>query len=117
MTDYVAWIRSKVGHDPIFLNAASAIIANEQGEVLFQKRGDFRKEAWGLPGGMMEIEESASQTVIREVREETGLDITGRLSAGRPRSHTLKEVAPERGEHELAERFGTFAMGELHGLK
>jgi ADP-ribose pyrophosphatase YjhB (NUDIX family) len=53
--------------------AASAIITNEQGEILLHRRSD--NNLWALPGGTMEIGESIRQTVIREVQEETGLSI------------------------------------------
>jgi len=71
--DYIRWIRSKVGHDRIFLNFSTAIVLNEEREVLLQMRGD--KHAWGLPGGALELGESAEEAVIREVYEETGLHI------------------------------------------
>ncbi|HJT56002.1 MAG TPA: NUDIX domain-containing protein [Ktedonobacteraceae bacterium] len=53
--------------------AASAIIANEHGEILLHQRSD--NNFWALPGGTMEIGENIRQTVIREAREETGLEV------------------------------------------
>ncbi|MCR2805885.1 NUDIX hydrolase [Paenibacillus soyae] len=53
------------------MNFAGAVICNENKEVLLQKRAD--REAWGLPGGAMELGESAAEAAIREVLEETGL--------------------------------------------
>jgi mutator protein MutT len=53
--------------------AASAIITNENGEILLHRRSD--NNLWALPGGTMEIGESIRQTVIREAREETGLEV------------------------------------------
>lgn len=70
---YIRFIRSKVGDAKIILNAACAVIADESGKVLLQKRSDNLK--WGLPGGLMELDESIEETVIREVKEETNLDI------------------------------------------
>lgn len=71
--DYIKWIRSKVGHDNIFLNFAGACIENEQGEILLQKRGD--KNKWGFPGGALELGESAEEAVVREIREGTGYEV------------------------------------------
>lgn len=78
---YVAWLRSRVGHDPIFLNATNCIIVNDKGEILLQRRGNGeKKDSWGMPGGIMEIGETPQQTARREVLEETGLDVeVGRL--------------------------------------
>jgi 8-oxo-dGTP pyrophosphatase MutT (NUDIX family) len=73
MGNYIQWIREQVGHEPIFLNFAAAFILNERGEVLLQKRGDMR--AWGLPGGALELGESAEEAMLREVFEETGLRV------------------------------------------
>lgn len=70
MADYVGWIRSKVGHDKIFLNSVVAFIRNDKGEVLMQRRGD--SNLWGFIGGCMELEESFETTLRREVFEETG---------------------------------------------
>lgn len=53
--------------------AASAIVANEDGEVLLHRRTD--NNLWALPGGGMEFGESVTETIIREVQEETGLEV------------------------------------------
>ena len=74
MPDYVQWIREKVGHDCIFLNVAGIVVFDEQGRVLLQKRSRT-SELWGFPGGIMELGESAEEAAIREVREETGLEV------------------------------------------
>lgn len=71
--DYVSWIRSKVGHEKIFLNFAAGILPNQEGRILLQKRAD--KKVWDFPGGIMELGESALETVTREFYEETGLRV------------------------------------------
>lgn len=71
--DYIKWIRSKVGHDTIFLNFVGGVIWDQKGRVLLQRRAD--KNKWGFPGGAMELGESASEAAIREIKEETGLDV------------------------------------------
>jgi ADP-ribose pyrophosphatase YjhB (NUDIX family) len=51
----------------------SAIILTAEG-LLLQRRAD--NGLWGLPGGGVEPEESVSAAVVREVQEETGLEVT-----------------------------------------
>ncbi len=68
--EYWKELRKKVGHDKIMLNCVGAAIFNGKGQVLLQKRSEG---TWGFPGGVMELDESFEEAVIREVREETGL--------------------------------------------
>jgi ADP-ribose pyrophosphatase YjhB (NUDIX family) len=53
--------------------AASAIVTDNEGRILLIRRSD--NDLWSIPGGAMEVGESISQTAIREVREETGLEV------------------------------------------
>lgn len=50
-----------------------AIIRDEFARILLQKRSDYGD--WGLPGGGMEAGESIEETMLREVMEETGLEV------------------------------------------
>jgi 8-oxo-dGTP pyrophosphatase MutT (NUDIX family) len=70
--DYITWLRRRVGHDEVFLNFAAACVVRH-GRLLLQRRGD--DGSWGLPGGALELGESAAEAVAREVQEETGLRI------------------------------------------
>ncbi|MGH9894387.1 MAG: NUDIX hydrolase [bacterium] len=53
---------------------AAAIIVNDNGGVLLVKH-TYGHLNWELPGGTAEAGESPDETVLREVREETGLDV------------------------------------------
>lgn len=53
--------------------SVAAIITNDDGHVLLQRRSD--NGLWGLPGGGVEIGESVSTAIVREVQEETGLTV------------------------------------------
>jgi ADP-ribose pyrophosphatase YjhB (NUDIX family) len=53
--------------------SVAAIIPNDDGHVLLQRRSD--NGLWGLPGGGVEIGESVSTAIVREVQEETGLTV------------------------------------------
>lgn len=54
-------------------DGAAAIIVNENGQILLQSRSD--RDLWGLPGGCQELGERFQDTIIREVKEETNLDV------------------------------------------
>lgn len=54
-------------------DGAAAIIVNDKGQILLQSRAD--RDKWGLPGGCQELGERFQDTVIREVKEETNLDV------------------------------------------
>lgn len=51
----------------------AVIILNEEQEVLLQKRSDVG--LWGIPSGHVEPGETVTNAAVREVLEETGLDI------------------------------------------
>lgn len=57
--------------------AASAVVTNDRGQILMQRRADSGN--WALPGGGMELTESLAECAVREVAEETGylVEITG----------------------------------------
>lgn len=51
----------------------AVIVFNEKNQVLLQKRIDVG--LWGIPSGHIEIGETVSEAAIREMKEETNLDI------------------------------------------
>ncbi|WP_164848072.1 NUDIX hydrolase [Lacticaseibacillus hulanensis] len=63
-----------IGPRPIILNGCCGVLLNKRGEVLLQERNEPARR-WGLPGGLMEMGETTQQTVVREVREESGLEL------------------------------------------
>lgn len=54
------------------LPAVSAIIFNDQGDVLLQRRKDTGK--WCIVSGHVEFGESIEQAMVREIEEELGVD-------------------------------------------
>ncbi|MCB5177791.1 NUDIX domain-containing protein [Streptomyces antimicrobicus] len=53
--------------------AVTAFVVNDAGEVLLERRSDNGR--WGMPGGVQEIGEDIAGTVVREVLEETGIEV------------------------------------------
>ncbi len=72
---YVKWVRQRVGTRKIFLVTTSVVVTEpgKTGRFLLQHRTDL--DVWGLPGGMLEIEEDVLTCARREVQEETGLTL------------------------------------------
>ena len=71
---YVRELRALVGTRPLILVGAVVIISDQRGAMLMERRRHPLGK-WGLPGGLMELGESAEETARREVREETGLTV------------------------------------------
>lgn len=61
---------------PTRVPCVGAVIRDEAGRILLIKRGhDPGKGLWSVPGGRIEPGETDEQAVVREVREETGLEV------------------------------------------
>jgi 8-oxo-dGTP diphosphatase len=75
-----------------------AAVRNAGGEVLLVRRID--DGCWELPGGRIEVGETARETVIREVAEESGISIELTTLSGvySDPSHVL--VDPDGGIHQ-----------------
>lgn len=72
MADYIHDLRAIIGPRKIILNCAGAVIVRD-GKILFQRRTDNGK--WGLVAGLLEMNETYEQAALREIREETGLEV------------------------------------------
>lgn len=53
--------------------AVTAVVQDDKGRVLLIHRTD--NDRWALPGGTLELGEDVPTTAVREVREETGIDV------------------------------------------
>ncbi len=53
----------------------SAVIIKKDGKILLMHRHKFNEEYYTLPGGTIENDENIEQTALREIKEETNLDI------------------------------------------
>jgi mutator protein MutT len=70
---YVGQLRKLVGNRMLITPAARAVIFNQQGQLLLVRRSDNGE--WVMPAGSIELGESIYDCLIREVREEAGLEV------------------------------------------
>ncbi|MDX3365469.1 NUDIX domain-containing protein [Streptomyces sp. ME02-6987-2C] len=70
--------------------AVTAFVQDERGFLLLERRSDNGR--WGMPGGVQEIGEDISHTVVREVAEETGItvEVTGLVGIFTDPGHVIE---------------------------
>ena len=70
---YYPILRKELGSAQIILPGGSAVIFNDEGQVMVVH--EVSSNRWDLPSGFSDLGESSSATIVREVKEETGLTI------------------------------------------
>ncbi|MEU0502814.1 NUDIX domain-containing protein [Nocardia sp. NPDC005998] len=88
----------------------SALVVDDRGAILMQRRSDSGN--WSFPGGIMEIGETLEQCVIRETKEESGLDIeiTGILGIYTDPQHVIAYA-----DGEIRQEFNITFYGRVIG--
>jgi ADP-ribose pyrophosphatase YjhB (NUDIX family) len=90
--------------------AASAIVVDHAGRILLHRRTD--NELWSIPGGGMEVGERIADTVVREVREETGLEVEPEALIG---IYSNPQHVVEYGDGEVRQQFSVCFACRLVG--
>lgn len=66
-------LKPELRHMPLFQNGSAIIVENENKEILLEEKVD--RNVWCLPGGLQELGETFEEVAIRELFEETGLQV------------------------------------------
>jgi 8-oxo-dGTP diphosphatase len=74
ISQFLKSLRGRIGHDLLLLPSVTAIVFDDRGEVLLQKSRDTND--WRLIGGVLDPGENPADCVVREVKEEAGIDVT-----------------------------------------
>ena len=74
ISPYVADLRAKLGSRLILLPSVMGVVYDAQSRVLLVRQS--ADALWSTPGGVIEPDETPATAVVREVREETGLETT-----------------------------------------
>jgi 8-oxo-dGTP pyrophosphatase MutT (NUDIX family) len=72
ISDYLRGLREHVGTSLLLVPAVAAIIRDDRSRVLGLRTPEG---TWTLPAGHIDPGESPREAVVREVREETGLEV------------------------------------------
>ncbi len=70
--EFVLELRKKIGHDLLWLNGVTGCVLDDRGRLLLGRRSDTGE--WAMVYGINEPGEQPADTVVREIREETGID-------------------------------------------
>ncbi len=90
---YFPILRQKVGTARLILPGTSMLVYDERGYVLAVRK--VGRTHWRFPAGFSDIGESSSATAVREMKEETGLDVEpiGLVGIYSDPSVTQKQIA------------------------
>jgi ADP-ribose pyrophosphatase YjhB (NUDIX family) len=72
--EFVLALWAKVGHDPLPLPGVTAVVFDDQDQVLLVRR--FDNGRWTLITGCLELGEQPAVGALREIAEETGVQAT-----------------------------------------
>lgn len=82
--------------------SVNVLVVSDSGEILLIRRSD--NDNWALPGGAIDLGESAAQAAIRETKEETGVDceITGLVGIYTDPKHIILYTSNGEARQEFA---------------
>ena len=86
ISDYLMEIRSHVGASLLLMPAATGIIHDDLGRVLVVYTTN---EMWGTPGGALDPGETPATAVVREMREELGIEVVPEALLAVVRQHLV----------------------------
>ena len=72
------WARTRIARltQPTFTVSVAGIITDVDGRVLLLNHLLRPRSGWGLPGGFINVGEQPAAAFRREIKEETGIDVT-----------------------------------------
>ncbi|MFB6847024.1 NUDIX domain-containing protein [Streptomyces sp. NPDC056373] len=69
--DFIRTLRASAGHQLLWLPGVTALVFDDEGRVLLNRRADTRK--WSVLGGIPDPGEQPAACAVREVYEETAV--------------------------------------------
>ncbi|MEH7547726.1 MULTISPECIES: NUDIX domain-containing protein [Bacillaceae] len=69
---YCEDIREMIGNSPLIIVRPSVAMINDNGEILLSR---YSGSTWGIPGGILQLNESVEECIKRNILEEIGIKI------------------------------------------
>ena len=95
------------------LNIVVAGIESQEGWLLIKRRRGDYQDNWALVGGKMEFNETIKEAILREIKEETGLDVQWNGIKAILNERLINGVGQEAEKHFLIILCSTFVK---HGV-
>lgn len=102
---YCDVIRQMIGNSPLIIVRPSVAIVNHDGEILLSR---YSGTAWGIPGGILQLNESVEECISRNVLEDIGVKIKRLSLIGVYSGKELINLVEESGDE-----YHTVAIGYL----
>lgn len=110
------------------LKLAGCVILDSNGRILLIHRNTPNLEQWEIPGGKIEIGETAEQAAIRELKEELGMNVEMRKYLGKGTFNEQKskiiyswflgvsDSQPVIQERDKFDRANYFSLAEIRDI-
>lgn len=94
---YIKTLRMLVGHFPLALPVATAVVLDNFTNILLERRSDDEK--WSIPGGIVLPNQSVKDCVVADIARETGLiaepenlHLFDEISTGKPHNYPNGDI-------------------------
>lgn len=111
MSPFLADLRAKVGTSLLMLPSVTGCVFDERGRLLVAHHTDVK--LWATPGGGVDPDERPEESVVRELREEVGIEVEVRGLIGVYGGPEFRTVYPNG--HECAYVIAAYACAVVGG--
>ncbi|WP_049573188.1 NUDIX domain-containing protein [Nonomuraea sp. SBT364] len=111
MSPFLARLRDKVGSELLMLPSVNGCVFDGSGRLLVARHGDIG--LWATPGGGVDPDERPEDAVVRELREELGIEVEVRGLIGAYGGPDFRTLYPNG--HQVAYVIITYACAIVSG--
>lgn len=95
--EFIQRLRRRIGHELLWLPGIHAVVVDDAGAILLNRRSDTRR--WAVLAGILEPGEEAADGAVREVQEETGVRVRAQRVVSVGTSHVVHYPNGDRAQY------------------